>query len=123
MALGALELADRVAVPVEAEPFEPVENRIDRRLRRPFAVGVLDAQQELAAEALGVEPVEQRRACAADMQEAGWRGREAGDDLRHFIELEARDLIERVALAEAGVRAKASLSGPLARISPSPARC
>ena len=114
MALGALELADRLAVPIEPEPFEPVENRLDRRLRRPFAVGVLDAQQELAAEALGVEPVEQRRARAADMQEAGRRGREAGDDLRHFIELEARDLIERVALAEAGVRAKASLSGPLA---------
>src|ERR1700722_9915996 len=83
MALGTFELADRLAVPIEAEPFEPVENRIDRRLRRPLAVGVLDAQQELAAEALGVEPVEQRRARAADMQEAGRRRCEAGYDLRH----------------------------------------
>ena len=83
MALGALKLADRLAVPVEPEPFEPVENRVDRRLRRAFAVGVLDAQQERAAEMLGVEPVEQRRPRAADMQEAGRRRREAGDDLRH----------------------------------------
>ena len=32
----------------------------------------------------GVEPVEQRRPRAADVQEAGRRRREAGDDLRHF---------------------------------------
>ena len=50
MAPGALELADRLAVPIEAEPFEPVDDRLDRRLRRALAVGVLDAQQELAAE-------------------------------------------------------------------------
>src|ERR1700727_1313208 len=106
MALGALELADRLAVPIETEPFQPIENRVHGSLRGALPVGVLDAQQELAAEALGVEPVEQRRARAADMQEAGRRGREAGDDLRHFMKLEARDLIERVALAEAGARAK-----------------
>src|SRR6202020_2396079 len=83
MALGALELADRLAVPIETEPFQPIENRVHGSLRGALPVGVLDAQQELAAEALGVEPVEQRRARAADMQEAGRRGREAGDDLRH----------------------------------------
>ena len=83
MALGALELAHRLAVPVEAEPAQPVENGVDRLRRRALAVGVLDAQQELAADVLGVEPVEQRRARAADVQEAGRRGGEAGDDLRH----------------------------------------
>ena len=84
MALGALKLADRLAVPIEPEPFEPVENRVHRCLRRALAVGVLDAQQERAAEALGVEPVEQSRARASDMQEAGRRGREAGDDGGHL---------------------------------------
>ena len=54
MALSAQKLADRLAVPVEPEPLESVENRIDCRLRRAFAVGVLDAQQEPAAEMLGV---------------------------------------------------------------------
>ncbi len=83
MALGARELADRLAVPVEPEPFEPVEDRRDRGLRRALAVRVLDAQQERSAEAFGVEPVEQRRARAADMQESGRRRREAGDDLGH----------------------------------------
>ena len=89
MAVGALKLADRLAVPIETEPFEPVENRVHRALRRPFPVGVFDAQQERAAEALGVEPVEQRRARASDMQEAGRRGREAGDD-GHGSQLDGR---------------------------------
>ena len=83
MAFGALELADRLAVPIEAQPFEPVENRVHRLLRRTFAVGVLDAQQEFAVAVLGEEPVEQRRARAADMQEAGRRRCEAGYDFRH----------------------------------------
>src|SRR5277367_389273 len=83
MALGALKLTDRLAVPIETEPFEPVENCVHRGLGRTFAIGVLDAQQELAAEALGVEPVEQSRARAADVEEAGRRGREAGDDGGH----------------------------------------
>ena len=83
MALGARELADRLAVPVEPEPFEPVENGRDRSLGRALAIGVLDAQQERSAETFGVEPVEQRRTRAADMQESGRRRREAGDDLGH----------------------------------------
>ena len=84
MALGALKLADRLAVPIESEPFQPIENRVHRGLRRSLAICVLDAEQERAAEALGVEPVEQSRARASDMQEAGRRGREAGDDGGHL---------------------------------------
>ena len=87
MTIRALKLADRLAVPIQPQPFEPVENRLDRGLRRALAVGVLDAQQELAAEALGVEPVEQRGARAADVQKAGRRRRETGDDLRHHATL------------------------------------
>ena len=83
VAAGAVELADRLAVPVEPEPLEAVENGVHRGLRRALAVGVLDAQQERAAEPLRVEPVEQRRARAADVQEAGRGGREAGDDAGH----------------------------------------
>jgi len=83
VALGARELADRLAVPFEPEPGEPVEDRLDRRFCGAFAVGVLDPEQEFAAQALGVEPVEQRRARAADMEEAGRGGGEARYDLRH----------------------------------------
>ena len=67
MAVGALKLADRLAVPSEPEPSKPVNDRIDRGVGGALAVRVLDAQQELAAEALGVEPVEQRRPRAADV--------------------------------------------------------
>src|SRR5690606_23439956 len=58
MPLGAGELEDRVAVPAEAEPGEPVEDRRDRGVGRALAVGVLDAEQHRAAGVAGVEPVE-----------------------------------------------------------------
>ena len=80
MARGKFGLEMGLAVPVEAEPAHPVEDRVDRRLGRARLVGILDAQQELAAMVARVEPVEQGRARAADMEEAGGRGREAGDD-------------------------------------------
>ena len=77
-----LRLVIFVAVPIEAEPAHPVEDRVDRLRRRARLVGIFDAQQELAAVVAGEEPVEQRRARAADVQEAGRRGGEAGDDGR-----------------------------------------
>ena len=80
VARRALELVDDVAVPIEAEPRQAVEDRLDGRGRRARAIGVLDAQQVLAAVMAGVQPVEERRARAADMQKAGGRGGEAGDD-------------------------------------------
>ena len=81
---GAGELVDDFAVPVEAEPGQPVDDRGDRLRRRALPVGVLDAQAEDAAFAVqlvmaGEQPVEQRRAGAADMQKAG-RGRGKTDD-------------------------------------------
>ena len=74
-----LRLVIFVPVPIEAEPAHPVEDRVDRLVGRARLVGILDAQQELAAVVAGEQPVEQRRARAADVQEAGRGGREAGD--------------------------------------------
>ena len=76
----ARELIGDVAVPLQAEPRQAVEDRGDRGLGGAGAVGVLDAQQELAAVVAREQPVEERGARAADMQEAGRRGGEAGDD-------------------------------------------
>src|SRR6476469_3279529 len=76
----ALELVGDLAIPIEAEPRQAVEDRLDRRLGRAGAVGVLDAQQVLAAMVLGEQPVEERGAGAADMEVAGRRGGEAGND-------------------------------------------
>jgi hypothetical protein len=59
-----LRLVIFVAVPIEAEPAHPVEDRVDRVLGRARLVGILDAQQELAAVVAGEQPVEQRRARA-----------------------------------------------------------
>ena len=79
MPVGAGKLRDGVAVPVEFQPFQTVEDGGDGGVVVAFAVGVLDAQQEFSAPPLGVQPVEQRGARAADMQIAGGRGRKAHD--------------------------------------------
>ena len=80
MAGGTLELHHRRAVPVEAEPAHPVEDRVDGGLRRSRPVGILDAQQEPSAVTPRIQQVEQRRPRPADMQETGRGGRKAGDD-------------------------------------------
>src|SRR5262249_25045173 len=80
MARGTGELVDRLPVPRDAEPGEPLEDRVDCGLGRALAVGVLDPQQHLAATAARVEPVEQRRARSADVEEAGRGGSKARDD-------------------------------------------
>ena len=64
-----LELEHDVAVPIEPSHFRPsrmaaIAGSVDRA-----AIGVLDPQQEPAAVLAGVEPVEQRGACTADVEE------------------------------------------------------
>ena len=76
-----LRLEIGFAVAADPQPFEPVEDRVDRRLGRAGAIGVLDPQQIFAAVMAREQPVEERRARAADMQEPGRRGREARHDL------------------------------------------
>ena len=58
-------------VPDEPEPLEPLEDRPRAFLGAARLVGVLDAQEELAAVFLGEEPVEERRSRAADVEVAG----------------------------------------------------
>ena len=81
MAFRARELIDGLAIPVELEPAQAIENGEDRAFGGARLVGILDAQQHLAAGVLGIEPIEQRRARAADMQIARGRGRKTRDDL------------------------------------------
>ena len=69
--------ARRPRVPVQAEPPQRVEDDLDVLGRVALGVGVLDAQQHLAAGVAGLEPVEQRGARATDVERAGRRGREA----------------------------------------------
>jgi hypothetical protein len=81
---GALELIGDLAIPVEAEPRQSVEDRLDRGLSGARAIGVLDAQQILAAMVLGEQPIEEGGTGAADMKIAGRRGGETGDDGHGF---------------------------------------
>ena len=77
-----------------------VEDRLHRRLGRALAVGVLDAQDELAAVLARVGPGEQRGARAADVQIAGGAGGEAGADF-HSAADSVGAALDRQALARA----------------------
>ena len=48
----------RSFVPIEPEPAQSIENASDHLVRRALDVGVLDAKNEDAAMAAGIEPVE-----------------------------------------------------------------
>ena len=58
-------------VPVQAQPVQPVEDVLLELERAAGDVGVLEAEDERAADVPGVEVVEQRRARGADVERAG----------------------------------------------------
>ena len=64
--------------PSRARASAGLEDLLDVLGRRALAVGIFDAQHEAPACAAGQQPVEQRRAGAADVQRAG-RGRSEAD--------------------------------------------
>ena len=71
-AIGAADL--RAFVPIQPEPAQTGEDVGQGVGYETAAVGVLDAEDELAAGVAGVEPVEEGRAGAADVQVAGGAG-------------------------------------------------
>src|SRR6266702_7548995 len=82
MALHASALEYQLLVAVEAQPGEAVEDHLRVLVGRASLVGVLDAQQELAALVAGVQPVEEGRAGASDV-EVTRRGRGEADANGH----------------------------------------
>jgi hypothetical protein len=80
MAGHSRALKDRRLVPVEAQPGQAVEDDLGVFIGGTRLVGILDAEQELAAFFAGEQPVEQRGASAADVEVAGRRGSEADAD-------------------------------------------
>src|SRR5262245_14379412 len=79
LAIGTVSSADvGTLVPVETEPAEIVEDRRFRVSRRSLCVGVLNPEDERRIPlTAGEEPVEQRRACIADVKVPGRTGCEA----------------------------------------------
>src|SRR2546421_3642462 len=80
--IETLRLIVRTLVRVEPEPGHALENHPHRLRGGALAVRVLDTQNEPAARAPRVQPAEQRRARAANVQQPGGAGRKARDD-RH----------------------------------------
>ncbi len=62
-------------VPAEAEPLEAFVDGLEGRLGVALQIGVIDAEDHRAAMAAGVQPVEDKRAGAADVQIACRRRR------------------------------------------------
>ena len=58
-------------VPAEVEPLQSFEDGIHRGLGIAFDVGVVEAEDHGAAVVAGIEPVENKRAGAADVKKAG----------------------------------------------------
>src|SRR5699024_1942468 len=58
-------------VPVQAQPFQGLDDLAEALLGVPSGVGVLDPEDELPTGVLGVGPVEQGRADHADVRGAG----------------------------------------------------
>jgi hypothetical protein len=71
-------LVVRTFVVVQPQPLHAFEDRIHRFLGGALAIGILDAQDEFAAAAPGLQPAIQRRARTADVQVASGAGGETG---------------------------------------------
>ena len=82
--VGTVLAADpRTFVPIEAEPSQTLHDRLDRSLDLAGLVGVLDAQDELAAVPTGEQPREQGGADVANVRVAGGTRCETGSDIGH----------------------------------------
>ena len=102
--VGAVVAADLGAfVPIHAEPAHRVEDHLQEGVGIALLVRVLDAEDELAARMAGVEPVEQGRTGASDVEEAGGAGSEADADLGH---LDEKGVGVGGGVGKAGIRAK-----------------
>src|SRR3546814_20865968 len=53
--------------------IESIEERLNGGIRGARPISVFDAEQELSAMMACIKPVEERRACTADMKVTRWR--------------------------------------------------
>ena len=79
VAMGLRELRDGLTVPIKLQPFETIDDGSNGFRTVALAVRILDAQKKGAAAPFGIKPIEQCRACAANVQKAGWRRGEPHD--------------------------------------------
>ena len=75
---GAGRLEYRLFVAIQSEPVQAFEDHAGGFVGGAFPVGVLHPQQKRAVVVAAIQEIEQRGAGAADMQQAGGAGGEAG---------------------------------------------
>ena len=73
-----LHLVERPLVVVEPEPGHAVEDRLRGLRGGALEIGILDAQDEVAAMPAGISPGKQRGAGTADVEITGGTGSETG---------------------------------------------
>src|SRR5579862_500435 len=74
----------RTFIPLRPKPFQIREDFVERLLGRALAIGIVDAQYELALVVPRVKVREQARANVADVQRAGGaRGKTRANSHRH----------------------------------------
>ena len=76
----------RAFVPIDAQPFQAVEDVVNRALGDAALVGVLHSHDELPAVAAGEQPVEHGGADVADVRVAGRAGRVANTDVSGMVD-------------------------------------
>ncbi|EIM03453.1 hypothetical protein UU5_00600 [Rhodanobacter sp. 115] len=76
----AMGLVHRGLVGIQVQPVHRIQDGLHRFLGGAFAIGILDAQHELATTPPRLQPAIQCGACATDVQETGGAGGETGAD-------------------------------------------
>ena len=64
-------------VPLQAQPAQSLEDGLDAGLGVALDIGVVQPQHHGSVVVAGIEPIEDKRARAADMQKAGGRRRKS----------------------------------------------
>jgi hypothetical protein len=72
-------LHDGLAIVVEAEPFQILENAVYEFRSAPAGIEILDPQPELAAARSGMSMAQRRRVCVTEVQAPGGRRGETCD--------------------------------------------
>lgn len=68
MPIGIVGLVDNGPIPDQPQPRQIAEDHIERILRGPNDVSILDSELEVAAVVLGKQPIEQCRPCSTDVE-------------------------------------------------------
>ena len=106
-------VGSRPFVPVDSQPLEPVENRLQCFGNVPFRIGIVDPQNELPTGLSSQQPIKKRGANAANVEIAGWTGSKSGTNC-HGTTLKFKNLADRLTAAKQTVYGIRGSSGRFA---------